>query len=265
VTVIASSRTEPPAAAAASSRVLGMRVDATSYEDAERTVLDWAARAESRYVCVSTVHMTMEAYDSPEYRQVVNAADLVTPDGMPMVWSLRVLGHRGQRRVYGPDLTVCLLEAAAREGVPVGFYGSRPEVLDRLLAEADRRFPGLSVAYAQSPPFRTLSDDERRATVEDINRSGARILFVGLGCPKQERWMAEHRGRVGAVMLGVGAAFDFLAGTTRQAPRWVMAAGLEWLFRLMVEPRRLWKRYVKNNPRFVGLFVLQVLRLKAFS
>lgn len=245
--------------------ILGMRVDATSYEEAGQRILRWAGTAESRYVCVSTVHMTMEAYDSDEYRRVVNEADLVTPDGMPMVWSLRLLGHRDQRRVYGPDLMVHVLAASARDSVPVGFYGGRPDVLERLLVEARRRFPGLVVAYAESPPFAPLGEAERRATVDAINASGARILFVGLGCPKQERWMAEHRDHIPAVMVGVGAAFDFLAGTTRQAPRWVMAAGFEWLFRLVTEPRRLWRRYLKHNPRFVALFSLQVLRLRAFE
>lgn len=242
-----------------------MRVDATSYEDACRAIFPWTTTAESRYVCISTVHMTMEAYDDPGYRRVVNGADLVTPDGMPMVWALRLLVRREQTRVYGPDLTLHVLAEAARLGVPVGFYGGRPEVLKKVLAEAHRRFPEVQVAYAESPPFRPLTDDEKAATVEAINASGARILFVGLGCPKQERWMAEHKGQVRAVMLGVGAAFDFMAGTTRQAPRWMMGAGLEWLFRLVTEPRRLWKRYLKHNPRFVALFLSQLLHLKRFE
>lgn len=248
-----------------SSHVLGMRVDAISYEDATGSILGWAAAGESRYVCVSTVHMTMEAYDSGAYRAAVNSADLVTPDGMPMVWSLRLLGHKGQRRVYGPDLTLEVLEAAAKYGVPVGFFGGRPEVLERMLAEIDQRFAGLKVVYAESPPFRAPTEQERLATVEAISLSGARIVFVGLGCPKQERWMAEQRGRVPAVMLGVGAAFDFLAGTTPQAPRWMMRAGLEWVFRLATEPRRLWKRYLKHNPRFVFFFLLQLLGVRRFA
>ncbi len=245
--------------------VLGMRVDATSYDDACRDILSWASAGESRYVCISTVHMTMEAYDNPEYRQVVNGADLVTSDGMPMVWALRLLVRKEQTRVYGPDLTLHVLAEAARQGVPVGFYGGRPEVLERMQEEAHRRFPGVKIAYAESPPFRPLTDAEKAATVEAINTSGARILFVGLGCPKQERWMAAHKGQVMSVMLGVGAAFDFMAGTTRQAPRWVMKAGLEWLFRLVTEPRRLWKRYLKHNPRFVILFLAQLLGLKRFD
>ena len=245
--------------------ILGMRVDATNFGDAVARVLDWADRRESRYVCVATVHMVMEAYDDPAFRWLVNVADLVTPDGMPLVWSLRLLGVPGQERVYGPELTPRVLAAAEAAGIPVGFYGSAPEVLERLLVRVRRAYPLLRIAYAKSPHFRSLTPEEDEEVVRKINESGARVLFVGLGCPKQERWMAEHRGRVRAVMLGVGAAFDFLAGTKPRAPRWMQNAGLEWLFRLMSEPRRLWKRYVKHNPRFVFLFGLQLLGLQRFD
>lgn len=240
--------------------VLGSRVDATSYADATSRVLGWAKGGESRYVCVATVHTVMEAWDDPGFRAVVNGADLVTPDGMPLVWVLRRRGHAGQGRVYGPDLTLHVCEAAAREGVPVGFYGGHPEVLERLVRHLQDRFAGLRVAYAWSPPFRPLTAEEDARVVWEIRQSGARILFVGLGCPKQERWMGEHRGRIPAVMLGVGAAFDIHAGRVPQAPRWMQDRGLEWLFRLAVEPRRLWRRYLKHNPRFVILVLLEFLR-----
>ena len=240
--------------------ILGMRVDGTSYADAVDRVLAWARDHQSRYVCVATAHMVMEAYDSAEFRQIVNGADLVTPDGMPLVWGLRWLGIKEAVRVYGPDLTPAVLRAAAALGIPVGFFGGAPAVLERLTAAAAARFPGLNVAFAESPPFRPLTDEEDQGYVERINRSGARILFVGLGCPKQEWWMAARRGRVRAVMLGVGAAFDFLAGTKPWAPRWMQQAGLEWLFRLATEPRRLWRRYLRHNPRFAFLFGLQVMR-----
>lgn len=245
--------------------ILGMRVDATSYADATGRVLAWARAGESRYVCVATVHMVMEAYDDPGFRAAVNAADLVTPDGMPLVWMLRLLGVRGQQRVYGPDLTPHVCRAAARESVPVGFYGGHPDALDALVRNLQARCPGLPVAYAWSPPFRPLTEEEDARVVEEINGSGTRILFVGLGCPKQERWMAAHRGRVRAVMLGVGAAFDFHAGRVRQAPRWMQSAGLEWLFRLAMEPRRLWRRYAKHNPRFVVLALAQLLGIRQFD
>lgn len=242
--------------------ILGMRVDATSYLHAAATICESAERKESRYVCIATVNNVMEAYDSQAFQTVMNQADLVTPDGMPLVWSLRLLGHKGATRVYGPDLTPVLLESAAAAQIPVGFYGGSPEVLAKLIEVVHRRFEKVEVSYSYSPPFRPLSPEEDRQVVDDINQSGARILFMGLNTPKQDYWMAAHKGRVQAVMVGVGAAFDFLAGTKPQAPRWMMRNGLEWLFRLATEPRRLWKRYLKHNPRFVVLFGLQVLRLK---
>jgi N-acetylglucosaminyldiphosphoundecaprenol N-acetyl-beta-D-mannosaminyltransferase len=249
----------------AAPRILGMRVDPTSYEEATEKVLAWAAVGESRYVCVANVHMVMEAHDDPSFRALVNAADLVTPDGMPLVWMLRKLGHPHQERVCGPELTSRVCAEAARRGVPVGFYGGHPEALEALVRNLSARFPGLWVVYAYSPPFRPLTPEEDERVTEEINASGARILFVGLGCPKQEWWMAEHKGRVRAVMLGVGAAFDFHAGRVRQAPVWMQRAGLEWLFRLVQEPRRLWRRYLKHNPRFLLLAFLQLTGMRRFA
>lgn len=240
--------------------ILGTNVNATSYKDATKQILGWANCRESRYICIANVHMVMEAYDDVSFREVVNNADLVTPDGMPLVWVLRRLGHRLKDRVYGPTLTLWVLEAAAKQGVPVGFYGGAPDVLERLIENIRKRFPDLQVAYKLSPPFRNLSSDEDADIVREINASGARILFIGLGCPKQERWMASRKNRVQTVMLGVGAAFDFHAGNVRQAPKWLQNRGLEWMFRFMVEPQRLWKRYLKHNPRFAVLAALELLR-----
>ena len=239
--------------------VLGMRVDATSYEHASRAVAEWAARRESRYVCVATVNNVMESFDDHNFRQVMNRADMVTPDGMPLVVALRLLGISDAQRVYGPDLTPAVLRMAEQEGIPVGFYGSTTAVLNRLTDVVRRRFPLLDIAYGFAPPFRPLTPDEDRQVIEDINASGARVLFVGLNTPKQDYWMAAHRGRIHAVMLGVGAAFDFIAGTKKQAPRWMQHCSLEWLFRLSREPRRLWKRYLKHNPRFLVLMLAQLL------
>lgn len=240
-------------------RVLGMRVDATSYPHASEEVLGWARRGESRYVCVATVNNVIEAQDDPAYGAIMEGADLVTPDGVPLVWSLRLLGVPTATRVYGPDLTPSICERAAKDGIPVGFYGGSAEALRAMTVNLAQRFPGLRIVYRHSPPFRPITPDEERATVEEINRSGVRILFVGLGTPKQERWMAARKGKVTAVMLGVGAAFDFLAGTKRQAPEIMQRAGLEWLYRLVQEPRRLWKRYLYRNPRFVVLFARQLV------
>jgi len=239
--------------------IIGVRVDSTSYSRATEVILDWSTQWESRYVCAANVHVLMEARDSLEYNQVINSADLVTPDGMPLVWMLRLKGHPDQQRVYGPTLMLHVLEAAARENVTVGFYGSSPEVLQSLLVRMQERFPGLQVVCSFSPPFQEMSQEEDAEIVKSINASSVRILFVGLGCPKQENWMSEHRGNVNAVMLGVGAAFDFHAGLKSQAPAWMQKIGMEWLFRFASEPRRLWRRYLYHNPRFVFLAVLDLL------
>ncbi len=242
-----------------SQNVLGLNVNPVSCQEAAGRALSWARSGAGGYVCLANVHMVMEAHDSPEYRRAVSGASLVVPDGRPIAWALGMSGIKGVAQVAGFDLTLAVLAAAAGEGVPVGFYGSAPEVLDALVDAVSRRFPGLRVAYAYSPPFRPLSPEEDGRAAAAINSSGARILFVSLGCPRQERWMAEHQGRVGAVMLGVGAAFDFIAGSKRRAPRWMRTAGLEWLFRLINEPRRLWRRYLVHNPRFAALLALQLL------
>jgi N-acetylglucosaminyldiphosphoundecaprenol N-acetyl-beta-D-mannosaminyltransferase len=246
------------------STILGCNIGEINYESATQLILGLARKRESRYVCVANVHMVMEAYDDAEFLQIVNAADLVTPDGMPLVWVMRLQGLRPQERVYGPALTQFVLEAANREGIPVGFYGSTPQTLEKLKRKVQERYPSLKIAYLYAPPFRPLTTEEDEEVVRAINDSGTRILFVGLGCPKQERWMAAHKGRVQAVMLGVGAAFDFLAGVKPQAPHWMQCAGLEWLFRLLTEPRRLWRRYLYHNPRFVLLVLLQLLGLRRY-
>ena len=248
-----------------SSLVLGMKVSWTDYRHASDLILRWARRSASKYVCVATVNNVMESFDSETFQRVMNEADLVTPDGMPVVWALRALGQKSATRVYGPDLTPILLDKAAAENIPVGFYGAAPDVLKRLVERAHASHPALRIAYSFSPPFRALTPVEDLRIVDAINQSGAKILFIGLNTPKQDFWMAAHRDKVRAVMVGVGAAFDFLAGSKPQAPRWMMNIGLEWLFRLATEPRRLWKRYLKHNPRFVVFFALQLLRLKRFN
>lgn len=245
--------------------VLGMRVDATSNEGAAAQVAAWAREGRPRYVCVANVHMTMEAFDAPAFRRIVNGADLVTPDGMPLVWVLRLLGAAKQQRVYGPDLVLHVCASAEKEGVPVGLYGGTPDSLARFVDFLRVRFPNLQIAARISPPFRSLTPAEDEAYTQQLVDSGARIILVGIGCPKQERWMAEHRERIPSVMIGVGAAFDFHSGRVAQAPKWMQRSGLEWLFRLLVEPRRLWKRYLIHNPRFLFHLVLQLLGLASYK
>ncbi len=243
--------------------ILGMRVHATSYPDAVRRIATWAVTRESKYVCEAPVHMVMESYDSSDYRSVINGADLVTPGGMPIVWMMRLLGVRRQPRVYGPAMMLKVCEHAARSGLKVGFYGGTEKSLAALLAEIEKRYPGIDVVYSCSPPFRKLTPQEDATVRAAIERSSVQILFVGLGCPKQELWMAEHRPGVRAVMMGVGAAFDFISGEKPQAPLWMQSIGAEWIFRLCTEPRRLWFRYFWHNPRFLTLAMVQLLRASA--
>ncbi|MGH2791649.1 MAG: WecB/TagA/CpsF family glycosyltransferase [Actinomycetota bacterium] len=213
-------------------------------------------------VCAASVNNVMEGRADHDFLEVMNRSDLTTADGMPLVWGLRLLGVEQPTRTYGPTLTQVLLGKAEEADVPVGFYGGSPEVLKDLLEIARQRWPRLDVAYAHSPPFRALTEEEIQREVDRINASGARLLFVGIGTPKQDRWMDSNKGNVHAVMLGVGAAFDFIAGVKKQAPGRLQRLGLEWLFRLVTEPRRLWRRYLIRNPRFIFLFARQLIRAR---
>lgn len=242
--------------------VLGSHIDLIDYDEAIARVDELARAGRGGYVVVANVHVTIEAEDDPEFAALVNAADLVLPDGTPLVWMQRWQGSSRASQVRGPSLMPMLMEHAEREGLRVGFVGGRPDVLERLSTRASRDFPSLEIAYSLSPPFRPLTADENREIADDINSSGVRILFIGLGCPKQERWMAANRDSINAVMLGVGAAFDLYAGELREAPRLVSRLGLEWMFRLIQEPRRLFSRYLLVNPRFMWLATMQLLKSK---
>ncbi|MEM7786252.1 MAG: WecB/TagA/CpsF family glycosyltransferase [Bacteroidota bacterium] len=233
----------------ASARVLGVRFDAISTEAAAAQVIAWAQAQEARYACFSNAHGVIEAQDDASFRDVLNGADLNVPDGMSVVREMRARGLRQDDRVYGPDLTLAVLRRAADVGLPVAFYGSTPEVLDALRTRLTEAVPGIDIVDAISPPFRALTEAEDEVMIDRLRQSGARVVFVGLGCPRQERWCAAHVGRLDAVLLGVGAAFDFHAGGLRQAPRWMQRAGLEWAFRLGMEPKRLWRRYARVVPR----------------
>jgi N-acetylglucosaminyldiphosphoundecaprenol N-acetyl-beta-D-mannosaminyltransferase len=223
----------------------------------------WITRREPHYVCVSGMHGVMECQRDEQLRRIHNAAGLVTTDGMPLVWLCRLRGQRGVQRVYGPDLMLALCARSQTSGYRHFFYGASPGVLDALTARLQARYPGLQVAGAYAPPFRQLDSLEDLQIVELIKQARPDVVWVGLSTPKQERWMAEHVGRLGApVLIGVGAAFDFHAGTKRQAPRWMQRSGLEWLFRLLSEPRRLYRRYLLNIPLFAGYLALEALGLR---
>jgi N-acetylglucosaminyldiphosphoundecaprenol N-acetyl-beta-D-mannosaminyltransferase len=244
--------------------VLGIPLALTDYE---RT-LDWIdAMVELRgrgYVCVAAVHTVMVCQEDPELREAVLAADLVVPDGQPLVWAMNALGHHLPTRVYGPELMQRACERAASTGQRMYLYGGRNQgALVQLALNLRRRFEGLKIVGGYSPPFRDLSAEEEDAIAAEINKSGADVVWVGIGVPKQEKWMARMRERLDVpVLVGVGAAFDFHAGLVPQAPDWMQRLGLEWAYRLAQEPRRLWRRYARYNPRFVTGFARQYARFR---
>jgi N-acetylglucosaminyldiphosphoundecaprenol N-acetyl-beta-D-mannosaminyltransferase len=249
-------------AAIPSAVVLGVPLALTDYE---RT-LDWideavAARAKA-YVCVAATHTVVACAEDADLRDAVLGADFTVPDGQPLVWALRALGHPLPGRVYGPTLMEVACERAARTGQRCYLYGGRNQgALVQLTDNLRRRYPGLRIVGGHVPPFRPLSPAEEDAVVADINRAAPDVVWVGIGVPKQEKWMARLRERLDApVLVGVGAAFDFHAGLIPQAPAWMQRAGLEWAFRLAQEPRRLWRRYLRYNPRFVTGFARQYVR-----
>ena len=256
------SLTSPPATRpvppVASQEVLGVPLALTDYA---RT-LDWidaaVAARQRAYVCVAAVHTVMESQEDAELRKAVLASDFTVPDGQPLVWAMNLLGHNLSSRVYGPDLMERACERAARTGRRFFLYGGREAALRTLGDELPRRYPGLRIAGARPGPFRDLSPEEADAIAAEINAAEPDVIWVGLGVPLQEKWMAFMRSRLEApVLVGVGAAFDVHAGLKRQAPESLQRLGLEWAFRLVQEPRRLWRRYARYNPRFVAGFVRQ--------
>lgn len=234
--------------------ILGVGVSAINMEDAVALIEHWIATRVPTYVCVTSVHGIIESLGHPRLRKIHNDAGLVTPDGMPLVWMSRWLGFDRTRRVYGPDLMRTLTTLSVSRGYRHFYYGGDHGVADRLKQTLIRSHPGLQVVGTLTPPFRPLSPEEDDAVIAQINAAKPDIVWVGLSTPKQEFWMAAHVGRLDApVLIGVGAAFDFLAGTKKQAPRWMRRSGLEWLFRLLQEPRRLWRRYFTSVPQFMIL------------
>jgi N-acetylglucosaminyldiphosphoundecaprenol N-acetyl-beta-D-mannosaminyltransferase len=240
-------------------RVVSLGTDVLDHRSAVERVAALVAKGKGGYVCFSTVHMVMEAHDSPDFAAGVNGADLIVPDGMPIVWMQKLEGRRNAARVRANDLMILLCSYAESAGLKIGFYGGTQDVIDAILERAKRDFPDLQIAYAYSPPFRPLTPEEDAIVTGDINAAAPAILFMGLGCPKQENWMAEHTKRLNTVMLGVGASFDFFGGSVKESPGWLGRLGLEWLYRLTREPRRLWRRYLILNPRFMFLAIRQLV------
>lgn len=231
--------------------VIGAPIDSIGWDAALGRIREWSRNHESRFVCICNVHSVVTARRDANFLEVLRQADMATPDGAPVAWMLRRAFGDGQERINGPDLMWRYCAEAAGRDESIFLYGGTEHTLDILQERLSEAFPGLHIAGAYSPPFRPLTADEDAVIVARINGSGAGTVWVGLGCPKQERWMAEHRGRIDAVMIGVGAAFDYHAGAIKRAPLWMQRSGLEWLHRLCSEPRRLWKRYLVTNSLFI--------------
>lgn len=246
-------------------RILNVEISAININDACSLVEDALLKRQRKYICVCPVSTIMECKKNEIVLKSVNSADLVTPDGMAVVWIGKMLGHKNISRVYGPDLMQKVCEISAKKGYRNYLYGSTQEVLSKLKKRLIKRCPDLIISGMFSPPFHQPSSDEDSKIIEEINNNAPDVIWVGLGSPKQDLWMSEHRDRINApVMIGVGAAFDFLAGTKSQAPRWIGNNGFEWLFRLVTEPKRLWRRYLVDYPLFV-YYILGDLILKLLS
>jgi N-acetylglucosaminyldiphosphoundecaprenol N-acetyl-beta-D-mannosaminyltransferase len=243
--------------------ILGVNVNAIKMREAVKRIQEWIEKKQSRYVCVTSVNGVMEAQSDKEFRDIVNSAGMVTPDGMPLVWLSRLKGCRGAERVYGPDLMLEVCRVTQEKGYSSFFYGGADGIPQKLKDSLCRKFPRLKVVGTYSPPFRPLTIQEDHDVVRMINGLSPDIIWLGISTPKQEKWMASHLGRLNArVLIGVGAAFDFLSGAKRQAPRWMQRSGLEWLFRLIAEPRRLWRRYLIGNTTFVWLILKEYISEK---
>lgn len=238
----------------ARAKILDVEVCPINMDDAVATVEQWIAARTPNYVCITGVHGVIESRSDDRLLAIHNRAGLVTPDGMPLVWMSRALGYRRASRVYGPDLMRTLSAVSARKGYRQFYYGGNEGVADLLKKTLEERYPGLQVVGTHTPPFRALTADEDEAVVREINEARPDIVWVGLSTPKQEYWMADHVNRIDApVMIGIGAAFDFLSGLKPQAPSFMQRNGFEWLYRLVTEPRRLWRRYFNIVPKFLVL------------
>jgi len=240
--------------------VLGVGLSVLNLPSALAAVAEAVVQRRKGYICVTGVHGVIEAQDDPEFRRILNGALLCTPDGMPMVWMGRLRGHKEMRRVYGPDFMLDVCAWSQTSGCRHFFYGGADGVAELLRDKLTARFPGLQVVGCYTPPFRALNPEEVAGLQKQVRDSRPDILWVGLSTPKQEKFMAEFLPKLDVtLMVGVGAAFDFHSGRVKQAPRWIQRSGLEWFYRMCSEPRRLARRYLRNNPRFAGKVAGQLL------
>ena len=245
-------------------RILGVNIAVTNMQDTIELILSQIDELKGKFICLSNVHTTVMSDQDEEYKKIQNAAFLALPDGSPLALLQRLRGYKGAEQVAGPDLMPALWKATENTGISHYFYGSRQETIDALKRELLKKYPRLAIAGMEAPPFRPLTEEEDREAVRKINESGAQIVWVGLGAPKQERCMYEHRSSVNALMLGVGAGFDFHAGTVKRAPAWMRNHYLEWLYRLTQDPKRLWKRYVETNGKFILLSIKDAFLWKKY-
>lgn len=245
-------------------KVIKTWVSTGSFLDFINAIFSLTDEKKSSYVCFANVHMVVEANNDPKFSEVVNNADIVAPDGRPLSIYMNLFYKMRQERVPGMDLMPALLSEAEKRNKSVYFYGSTDEILDLIIKRANKELPHLKIAGTYSPPFRKLTDQEKEGIVDKINSSSPDLLFVALGCPKQENWMAEHQGKIHACMLGVGQAYNVYAGIEKRLPKWMRDLSLEWTYRLVLEPRRLWKRYLVTNSTFIALVIKGAIK-RVFS
>ncbi|NET32007.1 MAG: WecB/TagA/CpsF family glycosyltransferase [Cyanothece sp. SIO1E1] len=242
--------------------LIGFPVASESFTTQIDTMLSWARQRLSKVVCVANVHMLVEAKHHSHFAKVLHKADLLTPDGMPLAWLMGWLSKCRQDRVAGMDIMLSLCQRAHEEGVSLFFLGATPDILQQMEQRLKQEFPDVPIAGMEALPFRPLTPGEDKALVKQLNESGAGLVLISLGCPKQEQWMHTHKGKIKAVMIGLGGVFPIYAGEKKWAPAWVRKGGLEWLYRLIQEPRRLWRRYASTIPLFLWLAFKQVIKVQ---
>lgn len=246
--------------------ILGVKIAVTNLQSACQSIEQWINEQGQTYVCIAPVSTIVDCQKDTEYRKIINSAAMTTPDGMPLVWIGKLCGKKFLQRTYGPDLMFAFCDLSRKKGYRHYFYGGDPQTNQRLIERLQNQFPGIRIVGNFSPSFIEVGELEREDTLARINEADPDILWVGLGSPKQDYWMHLHRDKLKVpVMVGVGAAFDFIAGTKPQAPAWMRRSGLEWLFRLCCEPRRLWKRYLIGNAKFICYLVRDMLRKTTVS
>ncbi|MDM5264380.1 WecB/TagA/CpsF family glycosyltransferase [Sulfurovum sp. XTW-4] len=245
-------------------KVINTLINTGSYEELIGNILDLSKNSRSSYVCISNVHMAIEAYLDKTFCNIVNSSDIATPDGMPLAKAMKMLYSVDQDRVAGMDLMPDLMHISEEKGLSIFLYGSTDEVLKAIVSKAKNEFPNLKL-HIYSPPFRTLSHEEKEHIVRIINKHNPDFVFVALGCPKQEKWMSEHKNKINSCMIGLGGALEVYANLKSRAPQWMQNYSLEWLYRLIQDPKRLWKRYLVTNSLFIGLLFVQFIKVRVFK